>query len=324
MPMFRKLVAVLCACLSLTLAARAADGWPQRTITLMHGFGAGGNADSISRLLAAALSEQFGGATVIVDAKPGAGGNVASDQASRTTPDGHTLILLTGGHAVSAALYKKLRFDPVDGFAFVSLVGTFPFVVATRADSPIADLAGLIAAAKADPGKLSFSSVGFGSTQHLTGELLALSAGIKLTHVPYRGGMQPLTDVLGGQIDLIVDTITVTGPAIKAGTLRGLGVSSPQPWPSLPAVAPIATGLPGFGVKSWIGIAAPAGTPAPVIARLNNALRAALATSALRERLDQLGVRAEASSPSEMHDFVASEIKRWTGVIDQAGIQRIE
>jgi tripartite-type tricarboxylate transporter receptor subunit TctC len=305
------------------LPARANDAWPQKTITLMHGFGAGGNADSISRLMAAALAEQLGG-SVIVDAKPGAGGNLASDMVSRAAPDGYTIILLTGGHAVSAALYKKLKFDPVEGFSFVSLVGTFPFVVATRTDSPITDLATLVSTARANPGKLSFSSVGFGSTQHLTGELLALSAGVKLTHVPYRGGMQPLTDVLGGQIDLIVDTITVTGPAIRAGTLRGLGVSSPQPWPSLPGVPPIATQLPGFDVPSWIGIAAPAGTPAPIVARLNEAMRAALATPALQDKLDQLGVRARATSPEEMRTFVSGEIKRWTGVIDQAGLPKID
>jgi tripartite-type tricarboxylate transporter receptor subunit TctC len=324
--MLRKLVVALYASLSLVSAfapVGAAEGWPQKTITLMHGFGAGGNADSISRLVAAALAEQLG-TTVIVDAKPGAGGNLVSDLVSRAAPDGHTLILLTGGHAVSAALYKKLRFDPVEGFAFVSLVGTFPFVVATRAGSPIANLAGLIAQAKAQPGKLSFSSVGFGSTQHLTGELLALAAGIKLTHVPYRGGMQPLTDVLGGQIDVIVDTITVTGPAIQGGTLQGLGVSSAQPWPTLPNVPPIATQLPGFDVKSWIGIAAPAGTPTPVIARLNEALRKIVEDASFQQRLDQLGVRAQATSPVEMRDFVRSEISRWKGVIDQAGLQQIE
>jgi tripartite-type tricarboxylate transporter receptor subunit TctC len=207
------------------------------------------SADSLSRIVAAALPDSLG-VPVIVDAKPGAGGNIASEFVSRATPDGYTIILLTGGHAVSAALYRKLRFHPVDGFAFISLVGTFPFVVATRADGPIASLADVIATARQQPGKLSFSSVGFGSTQHLTGELLALSTGGKLTHVPYRRGMQPLVDVLAGQIDLIVDTITVTGPAIKAGTLKGLGVSSAAPWPTLPNVPPIASELPGFEVKS--------------------------------------------------------------------------
>jgi len=323
--MLRLFLATVCA-----LAWMAADGrdtnaqtWPQKPITLIHGFGAGGNADSISRLVAGALSEQLGVA-VIVDARPGAGGNIASDMVARAEPDGTTIALLTGGHAVSAALYKKLKFDPVESFAFVSLIGTFPFVIATRADSPITDLAGLIATAKAQPGQLTFSSVGFGSTQHLTGELLSMTADIKLTHVPYRGGMQPLTDVLGGQIDLIVDTITVTGPAIKAGTLRGLGVSSAEPSPSLPGIAPIARQLPGFDVSSWIGIAAPASTPPAVIARLNEALRTTIASSAFRERLDLLGVRAQASSPAEMHDFVAAEIKRWASVIEKSGVQRIE
>ena len=151
------------------------------------------------RIVAAALSDSLG-VPVIVDAKPGAGGNIASEFVSRATPDGYTIILLTGDHAVSAALYRKLRFHPVDSFDFISLVGTFPFVVATRADGPIASLADVIATARQQPGKLSFISVGFGSTQQLNGELLALSTGGKLTHVPYRGGMQPLVDVLAGQM----------------------------------------------------------------------------------------------------------------------------
>ncbi|WP_063700995.1 tripartite tricarboxylate transporter substrate binding protein [Bradyrhizobium centrolobii] len=303
--------------------ATSADQWPQKPITLMHGFGAGGNADTISRLVAAGLAEKLG-ATVTVDAKPGAGGNLASELVSRAAPDGHTLILLTGGHAVSGALYKSLRFDPVQAFSFVSLIGTFPFVVATRADSPITDLSSLIAAAKAAPGKLTFSSVGFGSTQHLIGELLSLSAGIKLTHVPYRGGMQPLTDLLGGNIDLIVDTITVTRQGINGGTLRGLGVTSAEPWPALPTVPSIGTRIPGFEVISWIGIAAPAGTPAPVIARLNETLRALVEDAAFQQKLDDLGVRAKASSPAEMRDFVAGEITRWNGVIDRAALSRID
>jgi tripartite-type tricarboxylate transporter receptor subunit TctC len=150
-------------------------------------------------LVAAALSDSFG-VPVIVDSKPGASGNIASEFVSRATPDGYTIILLTGGHAVSAALYKKLRFHPVDSFDFISLVGTFPFVVATRADGPIASLADVIATARQQPGKLRSAPFGFGSPQHLTGELLAVSTGRKFTHVPYRGGMQPLVDGLAGQI----------------------------------------------------------------------------------------------------------------------------
>jgi tripartite-type tricarboxylate transporter receptor subunit TctC len=319
--MMRSLVAI--AVFLLAFASAHAQQWPQRPITLTHGFGAGGNADSLSRLVAAALAESLGVA-VIVDAKPGAGGNIASELVSRATPDGTTIILLTGGHAVSAALYKKLRFNPVDGFSFVSLVGTFPFVVATRANSPIKSMADLIASARGQPGKLSFSSVGFGSTQHLTGELLALSAGAKLTHVPYRGGMQPLVDVLSGEIDLIVDTITVTGPAIKAGTLKGLGVSSSAPWPALADVPPIAQALPGFDVTSWIGIAAPAGTSPEIVARLNASLQKAIGDPAFQARLDVLGVRAGSTTPEQMKIFVSSEIRRWNEVIDNAGLQRIE
>ena len=232
MPTRRAAVAAL---LSTGLMPRmaSAQAWPRRPVMLMHGFGAGGNADSISRVVANALSQDLG-EQVVVEAKPGAGGNLASEQVSRATPDGHTIILLTGGHAVSAALYKSLRFNPVDDFAFASLVATFPFVIAARADSPIQSIAQLVEAAKREPGKLTFSSVGFGSTQHLAGELFAETAGIKLTHVPYRGGMQPLSDLMSGRIDLMVDSITVTGAAIRAGTISGLGVTSREPWPALP------------------------------------------------------------------------------------------
>lgn len=319
--MLRTLLAVTLLCL-LPNAGRA-QNWPQRPITLIHGFGAGGNADSVARLLGATLADALG-ATVIVDAKPGAGGNIASEFVTRTAPDGYTLILLTGGHAVSSALNTKLRYDPIAGFSFISLIGSFPFVVATRADGPITDFKSFVTAAKKDPGKLTFSSVGFGSTQHLAGELLALSAGIKLIHVPYRGGMQPLTDLIGGQIDLIIDTITVTGPAVTAGTLKGLGVSSAQPWPTLPQVPPISGELPGFEVKSWVGLAAPARTPPDIVAKLNAAVGKAVADPAFQSKLALLGIQAEASTPEGTASFVGAEIHRWNGVIDKAGIQRVD
>jgi tripartite-type tricarboxylate transporter receptor subunit TctC len=302
--------------------AAAAQQWPQRAVSLVHGFGAGGNADSIARIVAESLGPAVG-ATMIVEAKPGAGGNLASEAVSKAQADGHTLILLTGGHAVSAALYKSLRFRPVDDFAFVSLIATFPFVIVTRADNPIKSLSDLIEAARRDPGKLTFSSVGYGSTQHLTGELFAASAGIKLTHVPYRGGMQPLTDLLGGQIDLMVDTLTVTGGAIRAGTVRGLGITSATPWESQPEVPPIATVLKDFSVGSWHGIAAPAGTPSDVIERLNAGMRRILGDTKVQERLAALGVKPGATAPDATKAFVASEVARWNRVIDAAGIERL-
>lgn len=318
-----RLLAALAALVFLSTQVCHAQGWPNRPITLIHGFGAGGNADTISRLVAEGLRETLH-ATIIVEPKSGAGGNTASETVARAVPDGYTLILLTGGHAASAALYKKLRFDPVGSFSFVSLVGKFPFVIATRADGPIKSLDELLAAVrnkKSDT--LTFSSVGFGSTQHLAGELFAQAAAGTLTHVPYRGGLQPVTDVLSGRVDLLVDTITVTGGAIKAGTLRGLGITSAQPWPLLPDVPPIASVLTGFEVMSWIGIAGPSGLPDEVVQRLNAALNELTRTPAFQARLEQLGVRAEGSSPEQMKSFISAEIARWNTVIDKAHIERL-
>lgn len=316
-----RILSVFVALMLASIQACAAGEWPDRPIALIHGFGAGGNADTIARVVAEALTESLH-ATIVVEAKPGAGGISASDFVARAAPDGYTLILLTGGHAASAALNAKLRFSPVDSFSFVSLIGKFPFVIATRADGPIKTLSELVATVRQKPDSLSFSSVGFGSTQHLAGELFAQAAGGRLTHIPYKGGMQPVADVLAGRVDLIVDSITVTGPSIKAGSLRGLGITSAKPWPLLPEVPPIDTVLPGFEVMSWIGIAAPAGLPEPIASRLNTALNEITRTKAFQARMEQLGVIAEGSSAAEMRSFISSEIKRWNQVVDTAGIAR--
>ncbi len=308
---------------ALLLAGSPALGqsWPERPIALIQGFGAGGNADTIARVIAAPLSAALG-QPVVVEARTGAGGNIASEYVVRARPDGHTLVLLTGGHTVSAALYRSLRFDPVEDFAFVSTVAVFPFVVATRADGPIRSLPELIEAARRSPGTLTFSSVGIGSTQHLTGELLAQTAGIRLTHVPYRGGTQPLTDLLTGRIDLMVDSVTVTGGAMRAGTVRALGVTSGAPWPLLDGAPTVSATLPGFEVLSWVGLAAPAATPAPVIERLNAELRRALTAPELRERLATLGAVASPNAPAEMRRMVAAQVMQWRQVVEAAGIER--
>ena len=309
------LAATLCLCAQ----AHAQTAWPDKPLKLMQGFGAGGNADTVARILAAPLSE-FLGKPVVVEGKTGAGGNIASEAVAKSPADGYTLILLTGGHAVSAGLYKSLPFHPVDDFSMVTTATFFPFALGVRPDHPARTLAEFIRYARDNPGKVNFSSVGVGSTQHLTGELLASVAGIRMTHVPYRGGAAPLEGLLRGDVDLLVDTVTFTSGQIKAGKVRALGVTNPQPWALLPGVAPVAETLPGFDVRSWTGIAAPRGTPAPVIERLNRELRRVLALPEVKARLEGLGNEVRGGSPEEMRAHVASEAARWTQVIRAAGI----
>lgn len=321
----RRLAKHLLRCTSIALlasAATVAQAWPDRPITLVQGFNAGGNADTIARVVAEGLSRELG-QPVVVDARTGAGGNIASAFVAKAAPDGHTLILLTGGHAVSAAIYQKLAFDPLEDFSWIGTVTTFPFVIATRADGPIKSLPDLIAQARQRPGAISFSSVGVGSTQHLSGELLQAAAGIRLNHIPYRGGSAPLQDVLGGQVDLLFDSVTVARAQAQAGRLRLLGVTSREPNAALPDAPPVAQTVPSYEVISWTGLAAPAGLPAPVLQRLDSALRVALARPDLRQRLEATGgAPAGAQTPTEMKQFVHGQIDQWTQVVRHAGITR--
>jgi tripartite-type tricarboxylate transporter receptor subunit TctC len=301
--------------------ARADEDYPSRPITLMHGFGAGGNADAIARIVADGLSRRLAKA-VIVEARPGAGGNIASDRVAKAPPDGYTLIMLTGGHAVSAALYKALPFDPVDDFQMISTVVFFPFVVAVKANHRFQTLADLIAEAKAKPDTLTYSSVGVGTTQHLVGELLSSVAGIKMIHVPYKGGGGPINDLLGGQIDILIDTLTITAPQLVAGTIRGLGVTSQKPWFSIPDVPPIGATVPGYEVRSWLGIATSRSVPPPVVERLNRELRVVLEMPEIKGKLEAMGNQVRGGSPDEMRNMLASEISRWKQVTGDAGIPK--
>jgi tripartite-type tricarboxylate transporter receptor subunit TctC len=314
-------LAVLLAIGALGLAPALADDYPQRPIQFVTGFSPGGNGDTMTRLLAAPLAEQLG-KPVVVENKTGAAGNIAADYVAKAKPDGHTMILLTGGHAVSAALYKSLPFDPVEDFAAVSSVTFFPFVIAVRREHPFRTLEDAIAAARAKPGTVTYSSSGIGSTQHLIGELLAARTGVQLNHVPYRGGAAPLNDVLGGHVDLLSDTITVGQAPIQAGTLRGLGITSLQRWPSLPDVRPVAEVVPGFEVRSYTGLVTTKGTPPEVVARLNAEVRRALERPELKRRLEEMGNEVRASAPEEFHARIVADIARWSEVIRAANVPR--
>lgn len=313
--------AALFGALALTASAAAQDNYPTRPITLSHGFGAGGNSDTVARIIAPVLAERLG-QQVIVEPRVGAGGNLATDRVVKADPDGYNLIVLTGGHAVSGALYKALPFDPVDDLQMLSTLIYFPFVISVRKDHRFQSLADLVAEAKAKPKTITFSSVGVGSTQHLAGELLASLAGIELVHVPYRGGQAPVTDLLGGRIDVMIDTLTVTRPQLNAGTIRGLAVTSLSPWPSLPGIPAAADTVKGYDVRSWMGIATTKGVPEAQVKRLNAEILYALQQPQVRDKFEAIGNEVRGSTPEEMRAWVAGEVAKWRKVIDAAQVER--
>lgn len=316
--MIRSLFQAIALAACTTLAA--AQGYPDKPVTLVQGFAAGGNADTIARIVAQGLAREFG-QSVVVEARTGAGGNVASASVARSRPDGYTLILLTGGHAVSAAMYKSLAFDPIEDFDWISMVTRFPFVLATAQDSPYKSVSDVVRAAKAAPGTVSYSSVGIGSTQHLSGELLQAMAGIQLNHIPYRGGAAPLQDVLARRVDLMFDSVTVTRAQVEGGRLRALGVTSQDRSPFMPAVVPIRETIPGFEVTSWTAIAAPKGLPPAVAERIRAATLKVLADPAVVKQLEGTGGLASPSaSGAEMKAYVQSQVNQWKQVVRDAGI----
>jgi tripartite-type tricarboxylate transporter receptor subunit TctC len=319
-----RLTASLLAVVALNASPASAQSYPNRVIRIVHGFAPGGAADTLSRIMAEGLSRQLG-QTVIVDAKPGAGGNIASDAVAKAAPDGYTLGLVTGGHAISAALYKSLPYQPVDGFEMVSTVVYYALVIAVRSDYQAKSLSELIAVAKARPGTLSFGSVGFGSTHHLAGELLKTEAGIDILHVPYRGDSQAITALLAGDVPMIIGTSVLLAPQIESGTVRGLAVTSSRRSALLPKVPSAAeAGLEGYDVRTWAGLLAPKGTPAEIVAALNQAVQVVLADPETRTRLETaIGGEVRGSTPNEMRDLVSSEIGKWTAVIDAAKIPRL-
>lgn len=299
--------------------ALAQPQYPARALQLVHGFGAGGNADVVARLVGQRMQDALK-QPVVVDIKSGAGGSIATNFVAKSPPDGYTIVMLTGAHTVSAALRKSLPYDALKDFAFISTVSAFPFVIAVRAEHPAKTLSDLLAMAKQQPGKTSFTSVGVGSTQHMVGELLGSAANVELLHIPYRGGGAPVQAVIAGDVDILADTLTVATPHIKSGRLRALAVTSAATWPSLPGVGPVSATLPGFEVRSWLGLAAAAGTPEPIVQKLNAELHRALQDPELQKSLTAAGSAVFPGSPDEMRAMVQAEIARWRGVISKVGI----
>jgi len=311
--------------LALAPSAVEAQTYPNRPIRLLHGFSAGGAADALARIVSDGLSKRLG-QPIVVEAKPGAGGNIAAVAVANSAPDGYTLGLVTGAHAISGALYKKLAYSPTDSFEMVSTLVYYALVIAVRADYPAKDLPDLIAMAKQKPNELSFGSVGFGSTHHLAGELLNPTAGIKMVHVPYRGDAPSVTSLLGGDVPVVIGTTVLLAGQIESGAIRGLAVTSPERTSLLPNVPSAEeAGLRGYDVRTWAGLVVPKGTPADIVSKLNTEVDAMLADPAVKKALETAtGGEVRGSTPDEMRALIRSEIAKWSKVIDEAQIARID
>ena len=306
----------------LVLASTAnAQSYPDRPVRLIVGFPPGGSSDTVARVVGQSLSPLLG-QPVVVENKPGAGGVIGSDLVAKAAPDGYTLLLATAGHSTAAAMMAKLPFDAVRDFAWITTVTTYPFVIATAAESPMRSLEDMVARAKAAPGKLSYSSAGVGTSHHLLGEWLAAEAGIEMLHVPFKGGTSPVTEVVAGRVDVMFETMTLVLPHIKSGRLRALAVTSPEPKDYLPTVPPVAKTVPGVVFQSWLGIAAPAGTPPAIVDRLNRELRKVLDEPEVQKRLAALGGGSAPTTPDLMRAQVQTEVERWKKLVESRKIER--
>jgi tripartite-type tricarboxylate transporter receptor subunit TctC len=301
--------------------AQGQDAYPSKPVRLILPFPPGGGTDILGRLVAERLSARLG-QPVVTDNRGGAGGNLGAEAAARAAPDGHTLLLAATTLAISPSLYAKLSYDPLKDLAPISLVATVPNVMITHPSVPARTLQEFISLAKAKPGEMNFGSGGSGTSNHLGGELFNMVAGVKLVHVPYKGVNLAMNDAMAGNIQLVIIGIPAAAPQIKAGKLRALAVVARERSAALPDVPTAAeAGLPDFEVTTWYGLLAPAGTPRPIIARLNAELRQIMQEPELKERLAAMAVEPRTTTPEEFAAYIRQEAAKWGDVVRKAGLR---
>lgn len=311
------LFALLISFLPVTVLA---DVYPSKPIRIVAPFPPGGPADILSRIIGHKLSQSWG-QQVIVDNRPGAGGNIGADLVAKAAPDGYTLLLgFVGTHAINASLYAKMPYDNVKDFEPVSQIAAVTIVLVVHPSVPALSIKELIALAKSKPGQLTFGSPGNGTPQHLAGQLFNTMAGVDMLHVPYKGAVPALTDLLGGQVSMIFSSMPPALPLVKTGKIRALGVTSATRSPAAPAIPTITeSGLPGYEVNNWYGILAPRGTPKEIVSKLNAEIVKILNMPDVKESLAVQGAEPVSGTPEQFAAYIKEETEKWAKIVKYSG-----
>jgi tripartite-type tricarboxylate transporter receptor subunit TctC len=316
----RRFLRLAAAAATLPAAARVAraQAYPARSVRLIIGYPPGGSADITARLMGQWLSERLG-QPVVVESRPGGGTNIATEAVVRASPDGYTLLLVAPANAINAALYEKLNYDFIRDIAPVAGLIRFPNVMVVNPSVPAKTVPEFIAYAKANPGKLNMASSGNGSTIHVSGELFKMMTGVDMVHVPYRGGAPAMTDMLGGQVQVMFDNLPTSIEYIRAGKLRALAVTGTTRSELLPDIPTLGELVPGYEASAWYGIGAPKNTPAEIVNNLNAQINAILADSKVKARITDMGATVIAGSPADFGGLIADETEKWGKVVKFSG-----
>ena len=313
----RALAALLLGCLPLMAAAQGA--YPHKPIRMIVPYPPGGPTDVLGRIVAQKLSESLG-QQVVVENRPGASGMIGAELVAKAAPDGYTLLTNASIHVINPSLYPKMNFDALRDFAPVSLIAQVPLILVVNPGLPVKSVQELIALGKAEPNRLNFGSSGNAAAPHLAGESFKIATGIQMQHVPYKGSAPALTDLIGGQVQLIFDSMPSAMPHVKSGKIRALAVTTAKRSPTVPDLPTIAeSGVPGFDISTWYGVWAPAGTPKDIVNKVSAEIAKALQQPAVRERLAALGAEPVGNTPEEFAAYCQSELAKWSKIVRESG-----